>query len=88
MMSADDRELDSLRRRVEELELENQQLQSELHYLATKDNPESLRQLMYWEDYAKSDDEPKTRQGYYRWVDEQAEIGRARAIREERRRGF
>lgn len=47
------------------------------------DEREELELLEHWSDYARTGDEPKTRAGYLRWLDEQAWLGRRRAEIEE-----
>ena len=45
-----------------------------------------LELLDHWFDYARAGDEPKSKEGYYRWLDDQAWLGRRRAELEERDR--
>jgi hypothetical protein len=48
---------------------------------------ESLRAREYYAEYAnRSGDDPLTMEGYERWVDDQWQIGRMRAIKDERAR--
>ncbi len=48
-----------------------------------EDGKRELELLPYWFDYARSGDDPKTREGYSRWLDDQAWLGRRRAQLEE-----
>jgi hypothetical protein len=48
-----------------------------------EDERKELERLEHWSDYIRTGDEPKTRAGYLRWLDEQAWLGRQRAEIEE-----
>ncbi len=47
------------------------------------DEKRELELLPHWFDYARSGDDLKTREGYSRWLDDQAWLGRRRAQLEE-----
>ena len=77
--------------REREREWERKQEQEYLEQAYEREQEEErrfLEFLEYWAEYEASDDEPKTREGYYRWVDYHWQIGRLRAIRDERNRGI